>query len=435
MPRWLPVIACIASFIALSGAAPLAMARPARPRFGGHWSPPRKQRAHAAVIGGTPAADGTFPWLAHVDDFRGRGRGECSGTVVAPNLVLTAGHCAENVETEVENPAPGFFVETGAVDRNSPEAQFSLVSAVMVFPGYVQRRGDDGDVALLLLRTPTTAPAIPLVAGEPGGKPALIAGWGESTVNDPNTPARLQWGTQTVQSGEWCEQHDSTNSEAFDPSAQLCALSASEETTACRGDSGGPLIEEASPGVEAEVGVMDEGISVRGGGEESVDCAASGPDTFASVGFIGSWADTAISVIGPLASPPATPTPEPATPGRYVSVGARGHKIEVRVSGDGLHVVRLRVTARINCQHGYEDEPEVDAFSYGSSLPVRNHVATAPIELPASRYFRTGRMGIYLRFGRPDYIEGRVQVRIPAKGRAGLCYAQAIPFVARLVGP
>jgi V8-like Glu-specific endopeptidase len=430
MPRWLSVIACIASFIALSGTAPLVMAQPAGPRFGGHWSLPRKQRAHAAIIGGTPAADGTFPWLAHVEDFRGQDVYGCSGTVVAPNLVLTAGHCAEN-ETEVENPASGFVVETGAVDRNAPEAQLSLVSALMVFPSYVRSRNDDGDVALLLLSTPTTAPAITLLAGEPEGKPATVAGWGHSTVNDP--PARLQWGTQTVQSGEWCEQHASTNSEAFDASAQLCALSTSEETTTCSGDSGGPLIEEASPSVEAEVGVIDQVISVSREGEETVNCAASLPDEFASVGFIGSWADTAISVLGPLASPSATLMPEAATPGRYVSVGARGHKIEARVSGDGLHVVHLLVTARINCQHGYEDEPEVDAFSYGASLPVRNHVATTPIELPASRYARTGRIGIYLRFGRPGYIEGRVRIRIPAKGRAGLCYAQAIPFIARWV--
>ena len=52
----------------------------------------RRPSAHAAVIGGQPAAPGTFPWMAYVLDLRGSNIGQCSGTVVAPNLVLTAGH-------------------------------------------------------------------------------------------------------------------------------------------------------------------------------------------------------------------------------------------------------------------------------------------------------------------------------------------------------
>jgi hypothetical protein len=44
--------------------------------------------AHASVIGGNDAQPGTFPWIARVLDLRGQQLGECSGTVIAPNLVL-----------------------------------------------------------------------------------------------------------------------------------------------------------------------------------------------------------------------------------------------------------------------------------------------------------------------------------------------------------
>ena len=56
-------------------------------------------RAHAPIVDGRPAEPGRLPWLAYIEDRRGAGTGQCTGTVVAPNLVLTAGHCAEDVHT------------------------------------------------------------------------------------------------------------------------------------------------------------------------------------------------------------------------------------------------------------------------------------------------------------------------------------------------
>src|SRR5580693_2461337 len=70
----------------------------------------QRAAAHAAVIGGTPAASGEFPSLAEVLDVRGREIGQCTGTVIAPTLIMTAGHCAENVRTGVPDKASGFAV-------------------------------------------------------------------------------------------------------------------------------------------------------------------------------------------------------------------------------------------------------------------------------------------------------------------------------------
>jgi hypothetical protein len=76
----------------------------------------RHARAHAAIIGGTPAESGAFPWLAFVVDEFATGYGLCTGTVVAPNLILTAAHCAENRETRVVNEPSGYSIVTGNVD-------------------------------------------------------------------------------------------------------------------------------------------------------------------------------------------------------------------------------------------------------------------------------------------------------------------------------
>ena len=73
-----------------------------------------------AIIGGTSAQTGTFPSLAYVVDFQGQLAYQCTGTVVAPSLVLTAGHCAENMQTGAPFSPSGFRVVTGAVDPLQP---------------------------------------------------------------------------------------------------------------------------------------------------------------------------------------------------------------------------------------------------------------------------------------------------------------------------
>ena len=73
-------------------------------------------RAHASIVGGLPAEPGTFPWLAAVF-HEGPGEGFlCTGTVVAPNVILTAAHCAEDVRTGARFSAAGYAVVTGNVD-------------------------------------------------------------------------------------------------------------------------------------------------------------------------------------------------------------------------------------------------------------------------------------------------------------------------------
>jgi len=45
-----------------------------------------------SIVGGSPAPTGSFPWLAFVADVSNGAANMCSGTVVSPNVILTAGH-------------------------------------------------------------------------------------------------------------------------------------------------------------------------------------------------------------------------------------------------------------------------------------------------------------------------------------------------------
>ena len=101
-----------------------------RPRFSWPPSPCRRSPARATEpaalrcasahtsrsSAGSPRSPARFRGWLTFSTYRGNEGGQCSGTVVAPNLVLTAGHCAEDMQTGVVNEASGYRVTTGNVD-------------------------------------------------------------------------------------------------------------------------------------------------------------------------------------------------------------------------------------------------------------------------------------------------------------------------------
>jgi len=255
-------------------------------------------RAHEAIIGGTAARTGAFASVALILDLRGQETGQCTGTVVAPSLVLTAGHCAENIRTGVPNAASGYRVLTGEVSGMPAERQESTVSAVIVYEGF-RRRVDDGDAALLVLSTPTTAPAIGLAGPDTGasraGSTATMAGWGKTFFAQRRPTEELRWADTVVQGDRWCQ----SSAPPFYASGEICTIDPPTYATgACSGDSGGPLLAPQGPAGQ----LVEIGIAVHVYGK----CSTRRPSVFTRVDRIAAWVDT---WIGAYASPP----PPPAT--------------------------------------------------------------------------------------------------------------------------
>jgi secreted trypsin-like serine protease len=263
--------------------------------------------AHASIIGGTAAQPGSFPSLAYVIDIQGKYVYQCTGTVVAPSLVLTAGHCAENMRTGAQNAPSGYRIVTGAVDPLSPGALVSTVLGVIVYPGFA-RRVDDGDAALLVLSAPVAAPPITLASGSnvahlKAGSPAVMAGWGLTSYEQRLPTETLRSAGTVVQGREWC----AANAPPFYAKSEICAIAPpSYATGACSGDSGGPLLAQRPSG-DAPVQV---GIAVHVYGP----CSTHHPSVFVSVSSISPWIRTWIDAykLPPVSpSPPAVPSPAP----------------------------------------------------------------------------------------------------------------------------
>lgn len=266
---------------------------------------PHAASAHAAVIGGAAAQPGAFSSVVDVFDIRGREGAQCTGTVVAPTLVLTAGHCAEDIATGVIEPASGFRVLIPSASATGGEGQILAVSGVIVYERFA-RRSDDGDAALLVLSTPTTAAPVTLATRASGsavsaGTTATIAGWGVTRFNQRHLTEALRVADTVVQGARWCARE----APPFFARSEICTLDPSGYTTgACHGDSGGPLL--APLGVGGEL--VEIGITVHGYGR----CSTRLPSVFTRVAPIASWVQTWIDA---YRQPPTTvPAPSPPTP-------------------------------------------------------------------------------------------------------------------------
>ncbi len=221
----------------------------------------------------------------------------CSGTVVSPNVVLTAGHCVENDETGLFTPASDYLVVTGRNDvTDKGTGEVHAVSRIVVSPRYSPFGTLRGDAGLLILKTPTTAPPIALAGAadaalESSGSEATIAGWGLTSGEAEKAPRTLRWAKTKLQGATYCRHHVVVPPKIYSQANQLCTVEmVKEPATTCFGDSGGPLFVQAPSGEAVQVGITSLG---------SPTCEPGSPDVFTRIDPISRWIEEWIAAVAP----------------------------------------------------------------------------------------------------------------------------------------
>lgn len=297
-------------------------------RIEGGFRDPVSGEVASRVVGGKPASHEAWPSLVFVlyviDAAAGRGS-TCGGTVIAPEWVLTAAHCAAGKD------ASNFRIVEGTSDLNA-KGHVIGVDKVIVHEDYTDAPAPHADVALLHLTERAKSPAQLLVSEAASrallrsGVAVTVAGFGLTSaqpIHGDHTGSgstrlrqvELPYVERATCSNILTKVYDSRIARVID-AATVCAGDPSGGKDSCNGDSGGPLTIDAGPGRKTQIGVVSWGPG----------CAQRNTvGVYASVGHFESWikqrAAGATFYERPSAPPPG-PIDQPTSSPTSASIAA-----------------------------------------------------------------------------------------------------------------
>jgi hypothetical protein len=180
-----------------------------------------------AVVGGKKVSARDTPWFATLSG--------CGGTLIAPDRIVTAGHCVLAI-----SPAELRGIRVGGVKRNG--VRFAM------HPDWQRSNGDNvlDDVAIIQLDQPVPNVAPAALGGE-APKRATVLGRGASRPNQTGFGVLREATLKTV-SDAACKRiyrrARGNGGERFNGARMICSTDVNGRpplSSACVGDSGGPL--------------------------------------------------------------------------------------------------------------------------------------------------------------------------------------------------
>ena len=278
------------------------------------------------IVGGSSVVRGKYPYFVRVDK---NGWPACGGSLVAPDVVLIAGHC------QMESPKELTVVVNGYHDNQevNRDQRFRGVKQIVVHPGFHKDSVFYDDMMLLKFDKPVYD--IPLVelnreSDRPwSGEEVTVMGLGALT-EDGSYPDTLQAVKVGVIDYQTCNSsYARANLGPLTDENMLCAGQRTGLKDSCQGDSGGPLIDWRG----FQVGIVSFGL---GCGREDfpgvyVRTAVRGRDDWlgktlcelTETNALDEWCSKPLKIAvqqaqvptpEPTRAPTPRPTPQPATP-------------------------------------------------------------------------------------------------------------------------
>jgi secreted trypsin-like serine protease len=266
--------------------------------------------AQTSIIRGDVASIAEFPSLAFIAASTGKNEGfACTGTVISPRVILTAAHCVEDLDLGGFTPPSAYKVATGRTTPTEDEAGNVLpVSSTHVFPGF-DPGTVRGDAALLILASPTSAPAMPLAGAADaalyaGGAAVHLAGWGLTAPRAKSIPKSLRSTSTVVLSPASCKKRTRSFSPTYSGAVAMCTTDPPDYANGgCFGDSGGPAIAQRADGSPVQIGI----VSVGG-----PECSTKLPNIFTRVDLVSTWASEWVAATESGTPPPSLKAQLPA---------------------------------------------------------------------------------------------------------------------------
>nr|ADZ99802.1 FRPB [Drosophila mojavensis wrigleyi] len=232
------------------------------------------------IINGQNARPKQFPYQVGYDvEINKQWITMCGGTIIGKRTILTAAHCLDGKTSE------RIKIYLGAVNKsNSTETGQQIV--IVEAGSYVIHEEWDpcevvNDIALIKLPTDLELNQYiqPAKLPEPNSlhadTNAIVSGWGK--VNGGFFPSHLQYMNVITLSNKDCESLKYSNKKFY--SHWLCTVS--NVSSACFGDSGGPLAERNPDGSSTVIGIASF--------VSSTSCPVNSLNFFTRVSYFLTW--------------------------------------------------------------------------------------------------------------------------------------------------
>ncbi|BCY14950.1 serine protease [Actinoplanes sp. L3-i22] len=229
------------ALLVLAAAVAVVLAAGDSPARAGVGGPPILE-----VVGGNVAKTGEFPWTVRLSMG-------CGGTLTAPRVVLTAGHCVGPT-----GPNTKILVTAGVADLKARNAVTAHSVEVIRAPGFTtETRGNDW--AVVKLDKPLGLPTLDLVpdASSDQGE-VTVMGWGLTKEGSLRQEQRLHYATVPTIGDDACAKAYLAAKVTLVKEDSICAGRHGVDT--CQGDSGGPMVRRGPDGRWAQVGIVSWGL-------------------------------------------------------------------------------------------------------------------------------------------------------------------------------